>query len=184
GVPTANVAPAQRSLTILYGSETGNALALGEELAVAAVALGLTATAVDMADYRPASLKQEQDLLLITSTHGEGEPPQPALAFFEFIAGRKAPRLEGVRFAVLALGDSTYELYCEAGKRLDRRLEELGAERLEARIDCDIDYEEPAAAWSAEVIALLAAEAAESPAQPAAFPAAMPSAAAAAYDKR
>src|SRR5690606_2018132 len=156
GVPTANVAPAQRSLTILYGSETGNALALGEELAVAAVALGLTATAVDMADYRPASLKQEQDLLLITSTHGEGEPPQPALAFFEFIAGRKAPRLEGVRFAVLALGDSTYEFYCETGKRLDRRLEELGAERLEARIDCDVDQLGQGRDWAKTVLQALA----------------------------
>src|SRR3546814_1431869 len=69
-------------------------------------------------------------MLIVVSTYGEGDPPQPATGFFEFIEGRKAPKLDGKRFAVLALGDSTYEFYCEAGKRLDRRFEKLGAERL------------------------------------------------------
>src|SRR3546814_3345984 len=100
-----------------------------------------------MADYNVRQLGQEQDLLVIVSTYGEGDPPQPATGFFEFVEGRKAPKLDGVRFAVLALGDSTYEYYCEAGKRLDRRLEELGATRLAPRVDCDVDYEEPAEGW-------------------------------------
>src|SRR3546814_17333141 len=93
------------------------------------------------------SLGQGQDLLVIVSTYGEGDPPRPATGFFEFVEGRKAPKLDGVRFAVLALGDSTYEYYCEAGKRLDRRLEEMGATRLAPRVDCDVEYEEPAAGW-------------------------------------
>lgn len=153
--------PAQRTLAILYASETGNGLSLGEELAADAIALGLPATAVDLADYRTATLRQEQDLLIITSTHGEGEPPQPALGFFEFLDSRKSPRLEGVRFAIMALGDSTYEFYCEAGKRLDRRLEELGAERLAPRIDCDVDELKAGKAWATELLAQLARTGAE-----------------------
>ncbi|MGL1133879.1 flavodoxin domain-containing protein, partial [Vibrio parahaemolyticus] len=80
-----------------------------------------------MADYKVRQLVHEEDLLIVVSTYGEGDPPQPAAGFFEFVEGRKAPKLPGLRFAVLALGDSTYEHYCQAGKRLDRRLEELGA---------------------------------------------------------
>ena len=156
--PAVTPAAAQRSLTILYGSETGTALSLGEALAQHAAALGLAATAVDMADYKPSALKQEQDLLVITSTHGEGEPPQPALGFFEFIAGRKAPRLDDVRYAVLALGDSTYEFYCESGKKLDRRFEELGATRLEARIDCDVDQIGQGKSWAIRLLETLASD--------------------------
>ena len=83
--------------------------------------------------YKCRQLKNEQDLVIIASTYGEGDPPQSAVGFFEFIEGRKAPKLPDLRFAVLALGDSTYEYYCEAGKRLDRRLEELGAHAAEAQ---------------------------------------------------
>ena len=72
--------------------------------------------------------------------------------FFEFVEGRKAPKLPGLRFAVLALGDSTYEHFCQAGKRLDRRLEELGARRISDRVDCDVDYEDAAAAWLVKAI--------------------------------
>jgi sulfite reductase (NADPH) flavoprotein alpha-component len=94
-------------------------------------------------------------LLLVSSTHGEGDPPQSALNFFEFLEGRKAPQLPGLKYAVLALGDSTYEFYCEAGKRLDRRLDELGAERLIPRVDCDVDYELGAERWIKQVLAKL-----------------------------
>lgn len=168
------VGPSQRTLTILYGSETGNGLTLGEELARHAATLGLAASVTDLADYRPAALKHEQDLLLITSTHGEGEPPQPALGFFEFLDSRKAHRLDGARFAVMALGDSTYEFYCEAGKRLDLRLAELGAERLAPRIDCDVDQLLMGRSWALKLLQQLHDERAPTPATvaPTASPAA------------
>jgi sulfite reductase (NADPH) flavoprotein alpha-component len=156
--PAAAVAPDARSLTILYGTETGNSRALATGLAEAAAVRGRAATVADMADYNPRRLKEEQDLLIVVSTYGEGDPPQPAVGFFEFIEGRRAPRLEGARFSVLALGDSTYEKYCEAGKRLDLRLAELGATRLHDRVDCDVDYDDPAAVWSTAVLDLVAAQ--------------------------
>jgi sulfite reductase (NADPH) flavoprotein alpha-component len=158
--PPAPAAPSagSRTLTILYGTETGNSRELAKALSAAAGEKGLSAKVADMSAYKPRSLKNEQDVLIIVSTYGEGDPPQPAVGFFEFIEGSRAPKLPGLRFAVLALGDSTYEKYCEAGKRLDRRFEELGAERLEPRVDCDIDYDEPAAAWSSLVVDRLAAD--------------------------
>ncbi len=147
-----------RTLTILHGGETSNSAGLAKALGAAAVTRGLTADVVEISRYKPRRLREEQDLLVIVSTHGEGDPPQPALDFFEYIEGPKAPKLGEMRFAVLALGDSTYEHYCEAGKRLDRRLEELGAFRLARRVDCDVDYDDPAAAWGAATLALLADE--------------------------
>ncbi|MFU0505894.1 assimilatory sulfite reductase (NADPH) flavoprotein subunit [Pseudaminobacter sp. NGMCC 1.201702] len=177
-----------RTLTILYGSETGNSSALAKALAEAARAQGLQPTVVDMADYKPRVLKEEQDFIIVTSTHGEGEPPLSGMSFFEFIEGRKAPRLPQVRFAVLALGDSTYEHYCGAGKRLDQRLEELGAVRLADRVDCDVDYDKAAAGWTETVLAALKPASDAGPTTesrnglPAAAIAAAPSAST--YDKR
>lgn len=150
-------APA-RTLTVLYGSETGNGQGLAETVAGNAKALGLQVRLSDMADYKVRRLKEEQDLLLVCSTHGEGDPPQGAADFFDYLESRKAPRLDQLRFSVLALGDSTYERYCEAGRRLDRRLEELGARRLAPRVDCDVDYEESAGGWTAKVLAGIAGE--------------------------
>jgi sulfite reductase (NADPH) flavoprotein alpha-component len=161
GAPTPaapSAAPATRLLTILFGTDTGNAKELAGELAEATKARGREARVVDMADYKPRALKDEQDLLVVTSTHGEGDPPPNAVGFFEFLAGRKAPKLEGVRYGVLSLGDSTYEHYCSAGRHLDERLAELGGERLIDRVDCDVDYEDDAAAWIAAAAARLAPE--------------------------
>ncbi|QEN86477.1 assimilatory sulfite reductase (NADPH) flavoprotein subunit [Labrys sp. KNU-23] len=166
--PTQQDAVSSRRITILYGSETGNSSALAASLAERARAEGFSPQLFDMADYKLRGLKEEQDLLLIASTYGEGDPPQPAANFFEFVESRKAPRLPGLRFAVLALGDSTYERYCEAGKRLDRRFEELGAIRLQPRVDCDVDYDEPAAAWMANVLGHMAKPASTIAASPAA----------------
>ncbi|MBN8963662.1 MAG: assimilatory sulfite reductase (NADPH) flavoprotein subunit [Rhizobiales bacterium] len=156
--PDQPLAPAieTRTLTVLYGTETGNSRGLAKTVAEVAKQQGIVATVSDMADYKTRKLKDEQDLLVITSTHGEGDPPQSAVAFFEFLEGRKAPKLPDLRFAVLALGDSTYEKYCEGGKRIDRRLEELGATRLEARVDCDVDFDEAAPGWIKAVVAKLA----------------------------
>lgn len=161
-LPLANIPPttrpqaaSSRQLTVLFATETGNSSGLATSLVDAAQALGINVRRSDIADYKPRNLADEQDLLVITSTHGEGDPPQTALTFFEFVESRRAPKLPNLRFAVLALGDSSYERFCEAGKRLDRRFEELGGQRLADRIDCDVDFEEPAAAWIQEVLGKL-----------------------------
>jgi sulfite reductase (NADPH) flavoprotein alpha-component len=152
-------APQGRTLTILYGTETGNAREVAKALGAAASERGLLPKIADMADYKVRALKDEQDVLFVVSTYGEGDPPQPSVGFFEFLEGSRAPKLEGVRYSVLALGDSTYEFYCEAGKRIDKRMEELGATRLSDRVDCDIDYDELATGWSGKLVELLAGEA-------------------------
>jgi len=173
-------APGARTLTVLYGSETGNSAALAKALVEAARGQGLVPAIADMADYKPRKLKDEQDLVVVTSTHGEGDPPQSAADFFEYLEGHKAPRLPGLRYAVLALGDSTYERYCEAGKRVDRRLAELGATALLPRVDCDVDYDDAAAGWTAALVEQLAA----GPAPAGAVPAAIVPPAREAYGKR
>lgn len=182
GALPAGAAAAVRTLTVLHGGETGNSAGLARALAAAAADRGLVAQVEDMARYKPRRLRDEQDLLVIVSTHGEGDPPQPALDFFEYVEGPKAPKLPELRYSILALGDSTYEHYCEAGRRLDRRFEALGATRLAERVECDVDYDETAAQWRAEALALLVAQAGagcevSAPADPA-------FAAATAHDKR
>lgn len=176
-------APSGRSLAILYGTETGNARDLATQVAATAIQRGLSPKLADLADYKGRGLKDEQDILFIVSTGGEGDPPAPAIGFFEFLEGPRATRMPDARFAVLALGDSTYEQYCEAGKRIDRRMAELGATRIAERVDCDIDYEEPAAEWSEALLDRLLAELATAGSSVAAArPAA--DAAPAAHDKR
>ncbi|ODA66019.1 Sulfite reductase [NADPH] flavoprotein alpha-component [Methyloligella halotolerans] len=138
---------AARPISILFGSETGNSRELASALASGLRVEGCDISLQAMGDYKPRELKSEHDVLIVTSTHGEGDPPATALDFFEFLESKKAPELPHLRYSVLALGDSTYEQFCEAGKRLDRRLEQLGAERLVNRVDCDVDYEDTAADW-------------------------------------
>jgi sulfite reductase (NADPH) flavoprotein alpha-component len=168
---TAQTARTTRQVTILFGSETGNGKDLARSLADAAAARGVEARIADMGDYRTRALKDEQDLLVITSTHGEGDPPQTALDFFEFLDSRKAPKLREMRFAVLGLGDSTYEHYCGAARRIDERLAQLGAQRLTDRVECDVDYDDDAATWIEAVVGQLATqEQASVPAGPSARP--------------
>ncbi len=150
--PTNGAAAAARLATILYATDTGNSKELAGMLASAAEAKGIPTKVTDLGDYKTRGLKDEQDVLIIAATHGEGEPPPASLDFFEFIQGKRAPKLDGVRFAVLALGDSTYEHYCAAGRILDERFAELGAERLRDRVECDVDYEDDADAWIAAVV--------------------------------
>jgi sulfite reductase (NADPH) flavoprotein alpha-component len=155
GEAGARVAPSateKPTITILYGSETGNAERIAEQFRAQAEDRGLNARALDMADYKPRDLKKEQCLVLVTATHGEGDPPDPAEEFHEFLHSRKAPGLAGVPYAVLGLGDSSYEHFCQTGKDFDARLAELGAERLHDRVDCDVDYDEPAAHWTETVL--------------------------------
>ncbi|WP_119460002.1 assimilatory sulfite reductase (NADPH) flavoprotein subunit [Rhodospirillaceae bacterium SYSU D60014] len=156
----ANVAPAASSTPILivYGSETGHAAALAERTGELARQKGLFATVKDTAEFRPQDLKAVKRLVVVTSTHGEGTPPDTAADFYEFLHGRKAPKLDGVKFAVLGLGDSTYEHFCQTGKDVDKRLQELGAERIHARADCDVDYEDQADQWIEAVLGFFTKE--------------------------
>jgi sulfite reductase (NADPH) flavoprotein alpha-component len=139
-------------LTILYGSQTGNGEALAEALASNATARGFAASAVSLADYKPANLKRESLVTFVVSTHGEGDPPDDAEIFYDYLMSDKAPKLSGVRYSVLALGDSSYVNFCETGREFDARLNELGAERFEPLVECDLDYEDAADAWSNRVV--------------------------------
>ncbi len=159
--------PAGGRLTILYGSETGNAERLAQQAAEAAGERGIPARVLDMADYKPRELRDERLLLIVTATHGEGDPPDPAADFYEFLHGRKAPKLAGAKFAVLALGDSSYEHFCRTGRDFDARLEALGAERLTERLECDVDFEDAAAEWIASVLDVYARHVETPPAEPA-----------------
>ena len=152
GAPGTGDAP---SVTVLYATETGNAEGVAQDFAARASQAGLNATAVDMADYRTKDLRNETHLVLVAATHGEGDPPDPAAGFFEFLWGRKAPKLSDAKFSVLSLGDSSYVEFCKAGRDLDERFEELGAERLLDRVDCDVDYEDAAEAWIEELVGVL-----------------------------
>lgn len=153
GAPAAVVsveaaAPAvSKEVTVLYGSQTGNAQGLAENAGKQLEQSGFQVTVSSMSDFKPNQLKKVNNLLIVVSTHGEGEPPDNALSFHEFLHGRRAPKLEDLRFSVLALGDSSYEFFCQTGKEFDQRLEELGGKRISPRVDCDLDYDEPAAEW-------------------------------------
>ncbi|WP_336183931.1 assimilatory sulfite reductase (NADPH) flavoprotein subunit [Bacillus sp. 205(2023)] len=141
-------APAiSKEVTVLYGSQTGNAQGLAENAGKQLEERGFQVTVSSMSDFKPNQLKKINNLLIVVSTHGEGEPPDNALSFHEFLHGRRAPKLEDLRFSVLALGDSSYEFFCQTGKEFDQRLEELGGKRISPRVDCDLDYDEPAAEW-------------------------------------
>jgi len=136
-----------KPLTILYGSRTGNGEGLAKKAQKLAIEFGLTATLKNMSDYKPRDLQSEENLLVIVSTHGEGEPPFEAKELHEFIFGKRVSRLENVNFAVLGLGDSSYFKYCQTGKDFDHQLEKLGAKRIVEMAGCDVDFQETADAW-------------------------------------
>ncbi|MEC5273387.1 assimilatory sulfite reductase (NADPH) flavoprotein subunit [Caldifermentibacillus hisashii] len=144
-----------REVTVLFGSETGNGQSLASTLVEKLKTKQLPVQSFSMDDFKPQNLKKVQDLLIITSTHGEGEPPENARSFYEFLHSKRAPKIENVRFSVLALGDESYEFFCQTGKDFDKRLEELGGERLYPRVDCDVDFEDPAEQWINGVVAVL-----------------------------
>jgi sulfite reductase (NADPH) flavoprotein alpha-component len=134
-------------VTVLYGSQTGNSERLAKLLADRLVERGIRFTLLDMLQCSKSRLQEAQTLLVVVSTHGDGDPPERAVPLSELLASRKAPRLEHVRYSVLALGDTSYEKFCEAGRQFDARLEALGAERLFPRTECDVDFESPATQW-------------------------------------
>lgn len=144
-----------KEVTVLYGSQTGNAQGLAKKAASKLEEKDFQVTVSSMSDFKPNNLKKVKNLLILVSTHGEGDPPDNALSFHEFLHGRRAPKLEDLHFSVLSLGDSSYEFFCETGKQFDQRLEELGGTRLYPRFDCDLDFDEPAAEWLEGVLSSL-----------------------------
>lgn len=144
-----------KEVTILYGSQTGNAKGLANKTAKQLEGNGFKVTVFSMSDFKANNLKKVQNLLIIVSTHGEGDPPDNALSFHEFLHGKRAPKLDDLHFSVLALGDSSYEFFCQTGKEFDSRLEELGGTRLYPRFDCDVDYDEPYSEWLQGIVSSL-----------------------------
>ncbi len=146
------VAKQTQRLTILYGSQTGNAQGVAEKLADGALAQGLEVEIVSTADFRARDLAKRRLLLLVVSTQGEGEPPESAYSLHQFIHSKRAPRLDELRYAVLGLGDSSYEHFNQAAQDFDERLTELGAKRLFDRVDADVDYAAVAQSWGSQVL--------------------------------
>jgi sulfite reductase (NADPH) flavoprotein alpha-component len=139
-------------ITILVGSQTGNCEYLAEQLQHLAANRGLKTVIKKMGDYKLPQLKTEKNLLVIVSTYGEGEPPDNAREMYAYLFSKRAPSLKHAHFAVLGLGDSSYEFFCKIGIDFDRRLEELGAMRIHSRVDCDVDFETSAEAWMDSVL--------------------------------
>jgi sulfite reductase (NADPH) flavoprotein alpha-component len=150
---------AAEPLTILYATESGNSEKLAGDVAKSARKLGFKPSLVDMADLEVASLAGVKKLIVIAATWGEGEPPARAIRAYKELMSDAAPRLDGVEFGVLALGDTAYVEFCAIGKALDERLAALGAKRVADRVDCDLDFAEPAAKWIGATLKTLAPEA-------------------------
>jgi sulfite reductase (NADPH) flavoprotein alpha-component len=139
-------------LTIVFATESGNSEKLAADLGKAARKAGLKSTIIDMADLDVAALASARRLVVIAATWGEGEPPGRAASAYNELMGEGAPRLDGVEFGVLALGDTAYAAFCSAGRQIDERLAALGGKRMLDRVDCDIDFAKPAAAWIDQTI--------------------------------
>jgi sulfite reductase (NADPH) flavoprotein alpha-component len=149
--PAAPPRPAE-PLTIVYASESGNSEKLAGDLAKAARKNGLKPTVFDMADLDLSTLSSAKRLVMVAATWGEGEPPARAVRVYNELMGEGAPRLDGVEFGVLALGDTAYAEFCAIGKKIDERLAALGGKRIVDRVDCDLDFAEPAARWIGDAV--------------------------------
>ncbi len=143
-VPVATVSAGK--LTVLYGTESGNSESLADRTVKEAKKRGFQAAMKNMSDISPADLAKAANLLVIVSTWGDGEPPETAIRFYKDLMAADLA-LSGVRFSVCALGDTSYEKFCQTGKDIDARLEVLGANRISTRVDCDVDYEEGYVSW-------------------------------------
>ena len=141
------------TVDVLIGTQTGNAEGLAEDMAMTLGAAGAQSRLHQLDDVELDDLATMENVLVITSTYGEGEMPDNAHVFWEALESETAPRLEAMSFSVLALGDTAYDEFCAAGKMIDKRFEQLGATRLVDRVDCDVDFEDLAAEWSENVMA-------------------------------
>jgi sulfite reductase (NADPH) flavoprotein alpha-component len=146
------------SVLILYATVTGNSETLAKTLADALRPTGLNARVQDMAHCRPNVLMQANCVLVVASTYGDGEPPDDAVPFWEAIVNSNELNLSGVKYSVLALGNTTYDNFCKFGRELDGALEYHGATRLFPRVDCDAEYDQPARDWMDGVLATLRLE--------------------------
>ena len=146
--PVSQPSPApQKHLTVLYGSQTGNGTRVARQLQAAAEQAGLATQLHSLADFSAKQLSKHSHVSLIISTHGEGEAPDDAEMFYEQLFGNKAPDLSHLSYSVLALGDSSYEWFCQTGKEIDEQLAKLGGKRMFKRHDCDVDYQDDADQW-------------------------------------
>ena len=136
-----------QKLTILYGTESGNSEALASELVTQAKQNGYKPSLLNMADASAASLQDVGRLLVVVSTWGDGEPPESAEGFYNSLMQEEV-QLDGVDFSVCALGDTSYDQFCQTGKEMDARLEKLGARRIVERVDCDVDYDDAFKGWA------------------------------------
>ena len=150
---------AAEPITIVYATESGNSERLAADVAKLARKRGLKPNVVDMADLDVVTLAKSRRLVVIAATWGEGEPPGRAAAGYAALMGDGAPRLDGVEFAVLSLGDTAYVEFCAIGKAIDARLEALGGKRVAERADLDLDFAEPAARWIDGTVTALAPKA-------------------------
>ncbi len=154
GGQSVSVEPAGPAIpvTILWGSQTGNSEGVAKKLMKSLKAGNYEPEVFDMGSYEKSRLPTERNLLIITSTYGDGEPPDNAADLHEYIMGEEVPSLEGMNYSVLALGDSEYPDYCQCGIEFDQKLEAFGATRMFRRIDCDVDYDDEFAEWKQGVI--------------------------------
>ncbi|MEL7627857.1 NADPH-dependent assimilatory sulfite reductase flavoprotein subunit [Pectobacterium aroidearum] len=146
-----------QTITLISASQTGNARRVAEQLRDDLLAAKLSVNLVNAGDYKFKQIGQEKLLLIVTSTQGEGEPPEEAVALHKFLLSKKAPALKDTAFAVFGLGDTSYEFFSKAGKDFDDRLAELGAERLLDRVDADVDYQALAEQWRRQLVDILQA---------------------------
>ncbi|EGT4253554.1 NADPH-dependent assimilatory sulfite reductase flavoprotein subunit [Citrobacter amalonaticus] len=157
GAAVATPAPVAEmpGITLISASQTGNARRVAEALRDDLLAAKLSVTLVNAGDYKFKQIANEKLLVVVTSTQGEGEPPEEAVALHKFLFSKKAPKLENTAFAVFGLGDTSYEFFCQSGKDFDNKLAELGGERLLDRVDADVEYQAAAAEWRARVVEVL-----------------------------
>ena len=172
------------TLTIIYGSQTGNAKGIATAYQVKASEAGIPAKVISMADYKPRQIKNETHIAIVVSTHGEGEAPDDAVELHEFLGSKKAPKLPNLKYAVLGLGDTSYEFFCQTAKDFDTRLATLGATAVLERVDCDVDYDSAAAQWQDDVLAKIKDDLTAKTTQVASTPAANTASVASIYTKK